>query len=346
MLNVYTLDDRRKWDAIVRSIANYDVYYTSGYVSAFQLIGDGDPCLIYYESATLKGINVVMKRDIALSEPFKGKLTENTYYDLSTPYGYGGWILDGDMSACATLFAEYEQWCIRNNIISEFVRFHPVLENSRFSEGYYQVVLLGETVTLDLSDPDTIWDNFSSKNRNMIRKAEKSGVQIFNGRSPALFDEFMEIYNQTMERDAADDYYFFDRKFYESICFDLPEQAQLFYAVKDGRMIAASIILAADGKLHYHLSGSLAEYRSYAPTNLLLYKAALWGCANGCTSFHLGGGVGSREDNLFKFKKSFFRGDELTRFAIGKKIFNQEEYDRLVSMREVGESGFFPKYRA
>ena len=84
----------------------------------------------------------------------------------------------------------------------------------------------------------------------------------------------------------------------------------------------------------------------FAPTNLLLYKAALWGCETGCKTFHLGGGVGSGEDSLFKFKKSFYRNDDLPFFSIGKKIFDQQKYDFLVSMREETNSSYFPKYRA
>lgn len=346
MLKIFTLENRTEWDSIVRSFNCYDVYYLSGYVSAFQLNGDGEPLLVYFEAPGLRGINVVMKRDIAKMADFKELLPTDTYFDLSTPYGYGGWLLEGNKDLRQQLFNEYEQWCKNHNIVSEFVRFHPVLDNADNCSPYYQVVPLGETITLDLSNPETIWTNISSKNRNMIRKAEKTGVQIFNGRSPALFDEFIQIYNETMKHDDADAYYFFDREFYDSICTDLPEQAQVFYAVKDGKVIASSIILAANGRLNYHLSGSLLEYRSFAPSNLLLYKAALWGCANGCETFHLGGGVGSKEDSLFKFKKSFFRGDALTRFCIGKKIFVPEEYDRLVNLRQVSEGNFFPKYRA
>lgn len=59
--------------------------------------------------------------------------------------------------------------------------------------------------------------------------------------------------------------------------------------------------------MNYHLSGSIWEYANLAPTNLLLYEAALWGCANGCKTLYLGGGVGSGEDSLFKFKKAFYR---------------------------------------
>ncbi len=65
----------------------------------------------------------------------------------------------------------------------------------------------------------------------------------------------------------------------------------------------------------------------------------------GYRTLYLGGGVGSGEDSLFRFKKSFFKG-ELNHFFIGKKIYNQEMYDELVGMRDVSETTFFPRYRA
>lgn len=343
-LKVYTIEQAKEWDVIVRTFKDYDVYWLSGYVKAFMIHGDGDPLLFFFEDKNVRGINVVLKRDIAKDNHFKGIISENTYFDFSTPYGYGGWIIEGDNKD--SLFSAYEKWCNKNGIISEFVRFHPVVGNNTFSEKNYEVIPLGQTIAMDLSSPEVIWENIISKNRNMIRKAEKSGVKIFNGRSDELYKAFIDIYNSTMERDLAEEYYYFKPEFYNSICYDLAENAQIFYAVKDGEIIAASIMIAANGKMNYHLSGSKFEYRNLAPSNLLLYKAALWGCANGYKSFHMGGGVGSGEDNLFKFKKSFYRKDDLCRFYIGKKVYLQDKYDELLALREPTNSNYFPKYRA
>lgn len=80
-----------------------------------------------------------------------------------------------------------------------------------------------------------------------------------------------------------------------------------------------SIILFANKQMHYHLSGSVMEYRNLAPSNLLLYKAALWGCEHGYKTFHLGGGVGSGEDNLYKFKAAFNKNSNY-QFSIAKYI--------------------------
>ena len=344
MLSVFTLEQSQQWDSIVRSFRKYDVYWLSGYVKAFQLHGDGEPMLFYYEDTGTRGINVVMKRDVSADPHFSGKLEAGKYFDLSTPYGYGGWILEGE--GPEGLFRAYDKWCVKNGIICEFVRFHPVLDNQAACQGPYTVVHLGKTVTMDLSSPEVILSNMISQNRNKIRKAQKNGIRIYNGRYPEIFKVFREVYNSTMDKDNATDYYYFAPEFYESVCDDLPSNAQVFYAELDGKVIAASIMLTANGYMNYHLSGSLREYANLAPTNLLLYEAALWGNANGCRSMHMGGGVGSREDSLLTFKRSFYRGDDLTQFSIGKRIMDQKRYDELVALRGDCESStFFPQYR-
>lgn len=343
MLTVYTLEQAEQWDSVVRSFMEYDVYWLSGYVKAFKIHGDGEPLLFYYEAPTVRGINVVMKRDVARDTKFKGIIPEGQYYDFATPYGYGGWIVEGEKSD--KLFEEYKQWLDQNDIISEFVRFHPMVKNHESSRRFYEVIQLGEVVHMDLASPEEIWNNIISKNRNMIRKAIKNGVVIFNGRFPEIYEKFRTIYNGTMDKDGAEDYYYFGLDFYKSVLEDLPQNAQVFWAEKDGQVIAASIVIGANRFLDYHLSGSLREFSSLAPTNLLLYEAALWGCANGYKSFYLGGGVGSGEDSLFKFKRAFYKG-ELNHFYIGKKIFNQKKYDELLSLRaEIENPGYFPQYR-
>jgi hypothetical protein len=348
-LQIYTIEENEQWDSIVRTFLEYDTYWLSGYVKAFQIHGDGEPLLFYYEDTEVRGINIVMKRDIYDDKHFIGKIEKNTIFDFSTPYGYGGWIIEGGNREL--LFKEYEKWCNKNGIICEFVRFHPVIKNHEMVRDCYEIVPLGNTVMMDLSSPEIIWENITSKNRNMIRKARKNGIKIYSGRCPELYETFRKIYNSTMDKDHAEEYYYFQPEFYDSVCEDLPQNAQLFYAVLDGKIVAASIILAANRKMNYHLSGSLREYSNLAPTNLLLYEAALWGTANGYETLYLGGGVGSGEDSLFKFKKAFYRKDDLNRFYIGKKIYDRERYNMLVDLRKNQEKhfwddGFFPAYRS
>lgn len=344
MLIVYTLEQSEQWDKVVRTFKKYDIYWLSGYVKAFKIHGDGEPLLFFYEDKNVKGINVVMKRDVACDKYFEGKIQTGSFFDFATPYGYGGWLIEGEDKT--GLFEEYEKWCQKNSIISEFVRFHPVLSNHTSSLEDYEIIPLGCTVLLDLASPEIIWGNLTSKNRNMIRKAQKNEIKVYNGRYPDIYESFKEIYDRTMDKDHADAYYYFGKRFYNSVLEDLPHNSQVFYATYKDRIIAASIMLTANGRMNYHLSGSDKEYSSMAPINLILYEAALWGNANGYQTMYLGGGVGSGEDGLYKFKKSFYRKDDVKRFYIGKKIFIQDLYNDLVGMRGKIESEFFPKYRA
>jgi Acetyltransferase (GNAT) domain len=350
---IISLSESSRWGKIILSFPQYDVYYLSNYGKVFMIHGDGEPLLLNYETDELRGVNVVMKSDISQFAPFKGIITPETYFDIVTPYGYGGFLFEGDTSESAmNRFSEnYTELLNNEHIISEFVRYHPQLKNANALRSFSTVIDLGQTISMDLRSEDEIWANINSKNRNMIRKAQKSGIEIHHGKSLDLLDSFMNIYNATMEKDNADPYYFFEKEFYKSIHTDLYNNYEIFYAVLGGKIIAISIMLFANNRMHYHLSGSLFEYRKLAPTNLLLFEAARWGNKQGFKTFHLGGGIGSGEDNLFKFKQAFNRNSS-NLFSIGKKVYNQKMYNCLVELRkEINNtfnfnSSFFPLYRA
>lgn len=345
MLRVYTLKDCDEWDKIVSSFKNYDVYYLSGYTKAFYLHGDGEPLFFFYEDENIKAINVAMKRDISYDKNFNN-LEKDKYFDLTTPYGYGGWLIEGDDNI-DNLIIEYSNWCKENLIISEVVRFHPILANQEKMKNFYDVMDLGKTISIDTSSNDVIWSNFTTQNRGKIKKAMNYGVTIKHGVNSQILKEFKHIYNITMNKDNADDYYYFEDDFYQSIINDLNKNSDIFYAEYNGKIVASTIILKCNKKLTYHFSGVLTDYRYLQATNLMLYQIALWGAENGYRSFHLGGGVGSKEDNLYEFKKSFNKKDNY-QYSIGKIIFNQELYDELVSMRkdDILRDNFFPQYRA
>lgn len=343
MIQIFNMSQAKEWDELVHSFVNYDVYYLSGYVKAFQIHGDGEPQLFYYNENGLRGIYVYMKRKTAMEG----------VYDSITPYGYGGFLLEGDESEenIKSLWKAYVEKMKSENVVDNFVRYHPVLANAIPMKVCSDVIDLGKTVSMDLTSEEVIWKNIHSKNRNMIRKAEKNGIVIKHGQGLELFDDFIKIYNATMDKDNAEPYYYFKPEFYKSIHEDLKDNYEMFWAEYDGKIIAMSIMIFANGRLNYHLSGSDLQYRNLAPSNLLLYKAAMWGMEKGMKTFHLGGGVGSKEDNLYKFKIAFNRFSDC-QFSIAKHIFDNEKYDELVAesaSRDAEfdkESTFFPLYRS
>lgn len=349
MIQEFTLFDH-SWDDIVASFEKYDVYQLSGYSKGFSNRNEGIPRLLYYTKDGIRGMNVVMKRDIAEAPQFSELLSRNSLFDLTTPYGYGGWLFEGEGEVSADSFSrEYEEWCRENRIVSEFVRFHPVQNNViGINEVVYDPAFLGNTVAIGLDTPEQIWERLSPKNRGHIRKAMKSGVEVKISADRDSYMEFMKIYESTMRRDEASDYYYFDSTFYDSIRNDLEGNALLFTAYLGRLPIAASIMLFANRYMNYHLSGQLFEYRKFSGTSLILYEAAKWGCRHGYKTLHLGGGVGAQRGSLYDYKKSFNAKGNDYNFYVGKKIHMPKKYDALCSIRGIektGTEGYFPSYR-
>ena len=74
-----------------------------------------------------------------------------------------------------------------------------------------------------------------------------------------------------------------------------------------------------------------------------------WCNESGIQKFILGGGY-HLDDGIYKYKRCF-TPDEDVPFWIGRSIFNQEVYDKMVAVRKAedssfnGESSYFPLYR-
>ena len=332
------MDEKERWDGIVKSFHNWDVYYLQEYAASFQLHGDGTPFLIDYEYDDSHFCYVVMMSDIADSPKFGGLIEQGKYYDLETPYGYGGPLCDCPISERAqkNFLKDIGEYALEHGIVSQFVRFHPLLLNHKVAPLVFETKYLHDTIYIDTTSTDLIMENMDSKNRNMVRKAAKNGVTI-ERRNIAEYQDFLPIYRETMVKDDADEYYFFDEDFFQAQ-LALSDYAYIFYAVKNEKPIAASIMYYNDRYMHYHLAGTYTEFRQFAPSNLLLYQAACWASEQGIKQFHLGGGI-VQEDNLFRFKKQFNKNGRLP-FVIGRTVFDEDVYNSLLKIRCRLDAGF------
>jgi len=118
MIREIDIKNQTEWDSIVRSFPNYDVFYLSQYSKVFMRESpkNGEPVLLLYEDGIDRAINVFFRRDVAMDKHLTGKIERGSYYDLITPYGYGGFF--GNISDWDKLNREYTAYCIENHYIS------------------------------------------------------------------------------------------------------------------------------------------------------------------------------------------------------------------------------------
>ncbi len=270
--------------------------------------------------------------DIANDAKFMGELEPGKYFDFETPYGYGGPLFDKTVTEYSQKRFLEEMTCFAKGrgIVSQFVRFHPLLNNYDSLPLVFVTKYLHQTIYIDTTSTELIMTNMDSKNRNMVRKAQKNGVYI-EKRPIEDYQDFIPIYEETMTKDNADDYYFFKEEYFREQ-MKLKDNACFFYAFVEGKPIAAAIMYYNDKYMHYHLAGTHTEFRKYSPSNLLLYEAACWASKEGIQQFHLGGGL-VEDDNLFGFKKQFNKNGRLP-FYVGRTIFDEDIYNELLRIRK------------
>lgn len=313
------------------------------------LHGDGDIYLIYYEYNEDRFCYVVMQNDIADSEKFDEKLEKNKYYDWETPYGYGGPLTDSEISeeTQKAFLMDITNYCVEHGIVSQFVRFHPLLKNYDVMPTVIETRYLRDTIFIDTESTELIMINMDSKNRNMVRKAQKNNVSIIR-KNITEYDDFISMYIETMEKNKVEKYYTFGKEYFESLVA-LKDNAFILYAMYEDIPISGSIMYFNDRYMHYHLSGSRTEYRKYSSSNLLLYEAACMASRMEIKQFHLGGGM-APDDSLFGFKKQFNKNGR-AKFVVGRTIFDKEKYRELLVVRKQDDpefdidNGFMIQYR-
>lgn len=320
-----------------------DIYLTPAYARLYETMEQGKAEEWVLNSPHGRISYTFIKRKIE-SE------TEQDYYDITTPYGYGGPVVL-EVNDKVALLAEFEQafkeYCQAENIVSEFIRFHPILENATDFKTVYQPIYLRQTVGTSV-DPEgqTPLLEFNQSTRKLVRRAEKQGVTYRVVTAPENLDDFLAIYYATMDRNQADTFYYFDRAYFEACVAVFKENLVLIEVSLADKVIGACIYFRSGKVLHEHLMGSLTDYLSYSPVYVLKHAAVQWAAEEGIELIHYGGGLSNAEDDpLFQFKRKFTKST-LFDFYIGKKIHLPEVYDQICQSKGISsDDPFFPAYR-
>jgi hypothetical protein len=264
------------------------------------------------------------------------------YDDIVSSWYWGGPFTSRDDGRLCNRFAEaFDAYCRTENIVAEFLRFDPNEENHENFE-CLEPNLNRETVWVDLTaKEDAIWDGFEKRNRNAIRQAQDTAIEVTPTTDHGDYQAFHDIYSNAMEAKDASDHYWFDINFFVDMLES--ELGTLLIATYEGDVIGGSMLVHDERIAHDYLRASNPDYWDMRVNNLLCYEAMMHMRETGRERFDFQGG----RPGVFKFKKSFSpaRGE----LHLGRIRHMPEVYDDLVAQAEAAgidtDSGYFPAFR-
>lgn len=280
--------------------------------------------------------------------PFAQFLKEK-YYDIVSPYGYGGIFISDSAQKDPIFLRQFEEkfsdYCAKQNIIAEFVRFHPFQKNHLLFKDYYLLKKANDNIYIDLSESeDIILMNMEKRHRYSIRKAEKSGAVVKFDDDFQYLNQFKKLYKETNDRNQASRFYYFSDEFFDRLIKDFTQNIKLVIAELNGEVVAASLFIFGEKEVYYFLSGANKTGLNSCANYLILRQIISDAKHSGKSIFNLGGTL-SNNTNLFLFKSGFSK--TMAPFYVGTKIYNNIVYDKLIDLFKVGgeKTDYFPLYR-
>lgn len=274
--------------------------------------------------------------------------------DATSPYGYPSPLFHPatDSFQAERFLRAFTGGCQELDIVAVFLRFHPLLSCplGAFAE-HGTVVQHGRTVWIDLTaDSDQLRRQTRENHRRGIARLQQAG---FHARIDHWNDRpgFVDAYSSTMKRLNAHPFYRFPERYFDDLHETLGDKLHLCSVVSPTKEVAAAgLFIATDRLVQYHLGGTAEQYLELAPSKLMFDHVRNWAKGAGCTAFHLGGGVGGRNDSLFRFKLGF---SSLTAdFHTCRMVLNHARYSSLSRKFREYEAGmnresddYFPIYR-
>ena len=305
-----------------------DIYFTPEYGKACEHSDNATWELVQYKDL----MYIYLKKSY--------NFENNIYYDLITPYGYSGYYFK-KIETLNEFIPLFRKEAMKRNYLTEVIRHNPYI-NIHISK-HYDVILSRTTFGIKLSQYVSFEEYLKNTHRDNKRGYKIAlnnklcfNIEDFNEEN---LNKFLIIYNSTMDKLNSTNYYYFNQEYYQSL-FDLKENIYFANVYNDDDLIASCMIFKYNKLLHYHLGGSLLEYRHMRPNNLIHCSIIQYGIEHNYELYHLGGGI-KDNDTLFEFKNKI--ADIKFDYTIYKNILNEEIYDKIKKLYI--EDTYFPIHR-
>lgn len=326
---ILTLKQTNEWSNFIHRlpILQQDIYYTPEYYSLYERNGDGQAMCFVFESQGDVAIYPFLMNSINEL----GYSLDKEYFDIQGAYGYNGVLSSTYTSKFIDAFyISFNEYCAKNNIVAEFIRYNPVLKNQQFRCRDTTLLFDRKTVVVDLRNgKEDLWFGLQVTTRKQIKRCKaRYNIEVkIKESGKEHFRDFLNIYNESMDRVNSSQFLRFNEDYFNNL-FNINNLVQ--FIAFDGDNPIAYITAFVHGEyMHGHLGGTLNDYVKYSVFSSLYWEMIRFGLTKNLKYLHVGGGItNATDDALFNYKKHF--SDQELDFYIGKRIYRPDIYSELL----------------
>ncbi|QIL41822.1 GNAT family N-acetyltransferase [Pedobacter sp. HDW13] len=334
-----TLQQKVDWIKYVELAADYDFYHSWQYHSMAE---NGTPILFVYEEAGNFIALPLLDRPIA----------DTIYRDLHCVYGYSGPI--------SNLKFEQQPEGLKDNFLKAFLAFlhqgkyvsvfsklHPFFKQNELLQRIEGLYENGKTIAINLQQTaEERRKQYRGTTLDGIKKCRRIGYTLRESRGQEDIAAFTQLYKANMGRISAADFYLFDEAYFTQMINSTEFDCKLVLVCLDDEIACGSIITCTNGIIQGHLIATNANHLKYSPAKFLVDEVSELGRKWNMKYYHLGGGLGFKENSLFEWKLGF--SNLVLDYYSWRYIANEPVYNQLVEKSGIDiqdTTDFFPLYR-
>lgn len=318
------LNNPLKWTEVLRNI-KHSFFHTWDSCYAMHLTTGFKTYLYHFETESAQILCPIHEREL------------NGYIDITTPYGFGGFVGNG---YCHNFSHFWQEFVKSKNYICGYIGLNPIFDDYTYFQ-QYEYLFSNQTYCIDLgSDSEVIFSRLSQNRKRQIKEWEKN-LSVVKLEKELLVNFFLNIYPEFMKTRNASKVYSFSQ---ETLSFLLSLENIFMVGAGTGSEVEAVSLFAYTPYVgDFLFNVSLPEGKNYSTG--LIWQAIKYLKSLQIPLLNLGGGV-RENDNLAQFKERF--GANKLPLGCLKQVYQPEIYEELCKGANANPNdmtGYFPAYR-
>ena len=280
------------------NVLKSDVYYANEYIDLYLTQTAIKFGFEYRENSCKVEFSGLQRRISKVA----GIEIDEELYDVESVYGYSGPLTNSSDPAFLTRAVNaYKKYCVSKKIVCEFIRLHPLANWENFSSHFDLYTLDRNVVIKELPHDGELISSYPKNTRSIIRSARKN---LTVSTSPEYLDFFLWAYYDTMRKNGASEFYFYDSLYFNRLINIA--NVTLITVLDNEEPVCGGFFMAGKECGHYHLSANTDASYKINGNYALLDAAFMHFMRIGINKVLLGGGrTNDPFDSLFKFKCKF-----------------------------------------